>query len=113
MDGSAMAVREQNWLQTLQQASASGLSNKEWCRQNGVAVSTFYKWKHELRDRLLNQIENAAPSGVHFVKVPPLDGAAKNVGEIRIHSGNLFLEMPADLSEEALGKVLWAVRNAW
>ena len=111
MERSAMTVRAENWLQTLQRASASGLSNKEWCRQNGVPASTFYRWKHALRDQLLEQMESPVSCGVHFVRLPQ-EEKSSSPGQICIRSENLVLEVPADLSEEALCRILQAVKHA-
>jgi len=33
------------------EARQSGLSDAEWCRQNGIASSTFYNWTVRLRKR--------------------------------------------------------------
>ena len=112
MERSAMTVRAENWLQTLQRASASGLSNKEWCRQNGVPASTFYKWKRTLRDQLLAQMESPVSCGIHFVRLPQ-EERISSPGQICIRGDNVVLEVPADLSEEALCRILRAVKHAW
>ena len=113
METKSMAVREQNWLQTLQQAAASGLSNQEWCEQNGVALSTFYKWKRTLRDQLLAQLESTSDSNMCFAKVP-LSRAEEPVAEpLSVCCNGLTLHISPDLSEEKLVRILRAVRNAW
>ncbi|MBE5889767.1 MAG: hypothetical protein E7282_02235 [Lachnospiraceae bacterium] len=33
------------------EARQSGLSDAEWCRQNGIGASTFYNWTVRLRKR--------------------------------------------------------------
>ena len=33
------------------EARQSGLSDAEWCRQNGIGTSTFYNWTDRLRKR--------------------------------------------------------------
>ena len=111
MERSAMTIRAGNWLQALQQASASGLSNKEWCRQNGVPASTFYRWKRVLRDQLLDQMKSSESCGIHFVKLPQEEKSGSS-GQICIRSENLVLEVSADLSEEALCRILRAVKHA-
>ena len=111
MERSVMTIRAENWLQTLQRASASGLSNKEWCRQNGVPASTFYKWKRTLRDQLLEQMESSESCGIHFVRLPQEEKSGSS-GQICIRSENLVLEVSADLSEEALCRILRAVKHA-
>ena len=33
---------EEEWFQLIQECRTSGLSDKEWCRQNNVSLSNFY-----------------------------------------------------------------------
>ena len=43
-----LAVRDeyrlQEWAQIHRRCRESGLSNREFCRQNGIAEKTFYYW---------------------------------------------------------------------
>lgn len=136
MDQRVMSIREQGWLQTIQAAARSGQSTKEWCEQNGIAESTFYRWKQRLRGRALarlwpetagvRQAEGQAAAAVpvfaqlscrdgsepeHIADIQTLSG--HRTAPLRIRSGALTLELGAELSEEDLCKVMRAVRNAW
>ena len=53
MEKRAMAVREEQWLQTIAAAKQSGQPIKVWCAEYGVSVSSFYKWQRKTRDSLL------------------------------------------------------------
>ena len=53
MEKRAMAVREEQWLQTIAAAKQSGQPIKVWCAEHGVPVSSFYKWQRKMRDSLL------------------------------------------------------------
>lgn len=33
---------EEDWFQLIQECRTSGLSDKEWCRQNNITISNFY-----------------------------------------------------------------------
>ena len=37
-------------MQLITECRQSGLSDAEWCRQNGICVSTFYGWLQRLRN---------------------------------------------------------------
>ena len=50
MEKRAMAVREEQWLQTIAAAKQSGQPIKVWCAEHGVPVSSFYKWQRKMRD---------------------------------------------------------------
>lgn len=43
--------KEAYWRGQLERQSASGLSVRKWCRENGVSEPTFYVWRRELRKR--------------------------------------------------------------
>ena len=136
MEAIAMTVREQGWLQTIQKAARSGQSIKDWCKQNGIAESTFYRWKQRLRERALarlwpetaeiTQAKNPAAANVPMFARLSYSDTPERVSDIqvqmhdrrpstslRIRNGELTLELGAELCEEDLSKVLRAVRNAW
>ena len=49
MEQNTLAVREQQWLETIQTAKKSGLPVNQWCHENGIAESTFYRWQQRIR----------------------------------------------------------------
>ena len=64
MEQNAMAVREQQWLETIQIAKQSGLPVNQWCHENGIAESTFYRWQQRIRQYLPGSAEPT------FVELP-------------------------------------------
>ena len=64
MEQNAMAVREQQWLETIQTAKKSGLPVNQWCHENGIAESTFYRWQQRIRQHLPGSAEPT------FVELP-------------------------------------------
>lgn len=136
MDERVMSIREQGWLQTIRAAAGSGQSTKEWCEQNGIAQSTFYRWKQRLRKQALaqlwpeateiTQVEEQATARVPvFAQLSCRDcSEIERTAAIQTHishratplcirSDALTLELGPELSEEELSKVMRAVRNAW
>lgn len=113
MESRAMAVREANWRITIQAALQSGKSQKVWCAENGIALSTFYYWKHQLRERLLKHQPNTAVPEPCFAQLPlSAEPAKPTPSTILLRTENITLELPLDCSEEELCKVLRAVRHA-
>ena len=55
MEKQALAVREQQWYQTITTAKQSGQSIKSWCAENGVPLSSFYSWQRKMRATLLSR----------------------------------------------------------
>ena len=52
------AYRAQQWEIVVQECAASGLSNREFCRQRGIAEKSFYYWQRKLRRQI---VESASP----------------------------------------------------
>jgi hypothetical protein len=53
------------WNEKVDQQQCSGLSVDAWCKQQGIAVSSFYKWKRVCRSSLFEQVklqEDAIPT---------------------------------------------------
>jgi transposase-like protein len=52
------SVRTENWRQRIQECQQSGKSVQVWCKENGIAASTYYKYLRKIRETLLqdNQI---------------------------------------------------------
>ena len=49
-----LAVREEyrlkEWTEVYRRCRESGLSNREFCRQNGAAEKAFYYWLRNMRE---------------------------------------------------------------
>lgn len=64
-------------LELIRECRQSGLTDADWCRQNGIAVSTFYTWVSRCRKAAAGQIP--APNYGHSLEprekqdVVPLD----------------------------------------
>lgn len=40
---------DEEWIKIIQKCKSSGFSDIEWCKQNNIAVSTFYRKLNKLR----------------------------------------------------------------
>lgn len=54
-------------IRLINECRASGLSDAEWCRQNGIVVSTFYNWIKRCRCAAADQVP--APTYGHITEV--------------------------------------------
>lgn len=50
METQTMAVQEENWLRAIQVAAQNGKIQEAWCLEQGIAPSTFYRWKQTFRN---------------------------------------------------------------
>ena len=55
MDKSVLDVRLQKWIPIFEAWAQSVLSKKDFCKENGIEQSSFYRWQKILRDRLLEK----------------------------------------------------------
>lgn len=60
------AYRAQQWEMVVQECAASGLSNREFCRQRGIPEKRFYYWQRKLRRRVCFR----SSTGVQFILIP-------------------------------------------
>ena len=73
----ALAIRDeyrlQEWRQIIQAGQNSGLSKREFCRQNGISERQYYYWLKKLRETVA---ETASPRLVHLeAPVPQSEGS--------------------------------------
>ena len=55
MSNVSPSQNQDTWLARIEQQRQSGLSMKEWCRENNIPVSTFYYWNEKLFPRVLQK----------------------------------------------------------
>lgn len=90
------------WQQHYQSLKGSGISQREYCRQNNLGYWTFNKWK-----RLFDQ-ENTSTS---LQQLPVKYHSVKSERLEIILQDNLKISIPDDFSEKALKKIMSALRN--
>lgn len=116
METRAMAVREENWLRAIQEAAQSGKTQEAWCREHGIALSTFYRWKQTLRNRLLSTQQAEGPSSCFSELAMPekycRTQSLPTQDKILVHTRTFTIELPAECSEEQLSRVIRAVGHA-
>ena len=100
-----LAVRDeyrlQEWAQIHRRCRESGLSNREFCRQNGIAEKTFYYWLKKLR-------ETAIETQPQLVA---LEDVASDDDMIHIRFGAAVLELPAKTDAAAIASLLQALQK--
>ena len=93
-------VRERNWEEMSLACRQSGLSVKEWCRQNGINASTYYARLRKLRENVCRNIVSIEP------EIPQLPKS-----EIKISSREIIVTLPSDASAETISTVLMALKS--
>ena len=94
-------VSMEQWQQRIMECQQSGMSIKAWCRENGVATSSYYHYLRKIRESMLQE-KQIVP-----VELPKPTGSSG----IRIESGEITVTLPESVSAEQLTAVLSALKS--
>lgn len=110
--------REHNilkWTQIIKECRASGQTVDSWCAQNGVHIKSYYYWLAKFRKQAAAEISatevpDPAPAKPVFAEVS-VQGiqTSASAEAIRITTRHASIELPSDISMEALRIVIEAV----
>ena len=92
--------RKQQWAQIILECQSSGLSNKEYCRQQGISEKTYYYWQRKLRSEAgegIPQIVEVEPPGIE--------------DKVYIRFRGAELALPAGTDVEAIAAVLRSLQQ--
>ena len=94
--------RAQHWAMVVQECAASGLSNREFCWQRGIAEKSFYYWQRKLRSQI---VEAASPQLV------PLEPPAVSDEQLCIQYRDAELKLPAGVDMDAVAAILRSLQS--
>ena len=102
-----LAVRDeyrlQEWSQIIQAGQNSGLSKREFCRQNGISERQYYYWLKKIREAVVET------SPLPLVRLEESD--LKTEDKIRIQFRGAELSLPANTEAEAVAVILRALQQ--
>lgn len=96
-------LRLQNWTEVIRAKQESGLSNREFCAQNGITEKTYYYWLRKVRQAAL---ECASPELVRLEDAHPVSDHT-----IRIRYGSAELNLPDNVDLAAVAALLDSLRH--
>ena len=96
------AYRAQQWEMVVQECAASGLSNREFCRQRGIPEKSFYYWQRKLRQKI---VEAASPQLV------PLEPVTVSEDLLQIQYRGAELKLPAGVDMDAVAALLRSLQS--
>ena len=96
-------LRLQNWTEVIRAKQESGLTNREFCAQNGIAEKTYYYWLRKVRQTTL---ECATPELVRLE-----DERLVSDRTIRIRYGSAELNLPDNVDLAAVAALLDSLRH--
>ena len=94
--------RLQQWRQIIRQCQQSSLSNRDYCKQNGISEKTFYYWLRKLR---------SAVAEVGSPQIVRLDEAQSSDDMIRIQFRSANLTLPGNTDANAIAAVIRSLQQ--
>jgi len=119
MDQCTHDIRKQQWAKMIQQCNSSGLTKREWCRQNGISTKTFYYRQKQLRNEAYcalagkAQPEQVPSTQVEFaeIELPSSESLSmETVSEFHPDAGIRTCTMTVEVSSHASKEILRLIR---
>ena len=89
------------WTERISACRSSGMKVKDWCRENGVSLGSYYRWQRRLYEM--------AVQNQHFVEIPVQHRASPAI-VLHLPCGDVDVLPGAD--EETLRTVCRVLRHA-
>lgn len=116
--------RYDRWVGIISERNASGLSIKDWCRQNNVKETSYYYWLKKIRHSMVESLNpDDRTDEVTFVPMlsQPKSNELNHVNhdktssapqpEVIIKLGEITIEFGNQTSQELILNVLRTLRN--
>ena len=93
--------KTETWQQRIQECQQSGKGVQVWCKENGIAASTYYRYPRKIRETLLQDNQIVA------LELPKPECSS----DIRIECGTITVTLHGNISGEQLTAVLSALKS--
>ena len=102
---------DEHWLNLITQCRTSGLSDRQWCIENGIPVSTFYYHVRALRKKACEvpKVADTAAQKQEVVQIPHWEMEQHPSDTAALHTPSICLEMQGiriDIHEQAGADVI-------
>lgn len=101
----------QEWAQKVRDCQASGLSKKDWCKQNGIALKTYYYHLNKLREKAVKYMETTKTPELVEINLPLEQQPASNNNQICIRYHDAELDIPSGTNKSDIVAVLEAIKS--
>jgi hypothetical protein len=96
------------WQERMASREASGLSIDEFCVEEDISKSTFYRWAQKLKEGVPEEVQqDAADLSVEDVKFLPVSITSSPI-EIELPNGGL-VRLPVGIGQTAIVAIIQAV----
>ena len=111
-----IAARMQEWSTRIAECRSSGMSVRAWCKEQGIAIQTYYRWEKRFVAEATRQLSLPAPTQAGMLmRVNPdalLNEHENSTGSgITIRHGESVIALPAGSSAEAIADLVKALNR--
>ena len=107
--------RMEQWKQRIQECQASGMSVSSWCKQNGFAEQTYYRYLKRFRQQLCESLPvpvvEQEKSMITFSKLEVKAPIPDTKAAVIIRLPNATLEINEGASQQTVQTVLLALQS--
>lgn len=111
-------VRHKEWAAMVSDCQASGKKVEDWCAENSINVSTYYKRLNVLRSELIDETkkQSIVPVSVSAAIANEADTAIPNAAKssedkIIIRKDGIEITMPPNISEDTILAMLRGLKQ--
>ena len=111
-----LAARMQEWSARIAECRSSGMSVRAWCREQGIAIQTYYHWEKRFITEATQQLSLPVPAQTGMLMrvnpdaLPSGDVNAIGTG-ITIRHGESVIMLPAGSSAEEVAELVRALNR--
>ena len=105
------------WQERVMECRSSGEPVKTWCREQGISVTTYYRWEREIFGRVGREKGAAVPiaaRGPVFAEVPAVQAGYRGSGtepKIMVHAGGMTVDIYTGADREMIETVIEALKS--
>lgn len=110
-------INIQKWLEVIHRCRDSGLSNQQWCEENGISLKNYYYWLAKIRKlaiedlphrRYAGSVSTEGPKTTVFASIPVISHCSSSTAPVIIRAGSAVIEIPADTKDSLIQSVILA-----
>ena len=96
---------------TIQECRSSGQSVKKWCGENGISVTTYYRWERAVLSKAEDAMRKQETPA--FAELPVPKQEWRNVSECSatVRIGDGYIEFHQEMSPELIRSLIKALRS--
>lgn len=102
------AYRLQEWSKIVEECRASGLSNREFCKENGIPEKTFYYRLRQLREAAVQQ--QTQPQIVQLEESMMEETEQSAISSLHIRYRGAAMELPGGVDLDAVAALLKSIQ---